>query len=144
MFAPVVREAHGKLPNAPATRAIRRQTRISEYTRHRADVDDASVTVRHHAARQLLCNKEAAPQIGIEHEVPVLPADIESRLAHVASGIVDENMYLATGGFGGGGHPFNAALVPYVKIERDDPAAHRFHLRHERRHISTASAGEDE
>jgi hypothetical protein len=50
-------------------------------------------------------------------------------------------MDLATGGFG---DAFNAALVAYIKIERDCLAADRFNFRNERRHTFTASTGGDD
>src|ERR1700761_843037 len=64
--APVIGQAHGQLAYAAAARSIGRQTRITEDAGDGADVDDAAVTMLHHAARDGLCDEEAAAQIRVE------------------------------------------------------------------------------
>ena len=49
-----------------------------------------------------LRDEEAAAQVGVEDQVPVVPGDVEGGLAHVAAGVVDEDVDLAEGGFGFG------------------------------------------
>jgi len=49
----------------------------------------------YHSASHCLCDKEAAPQVGIEDQVPIFPGDINRRFADIATGIVDEDIDVA-------------------------------------------------
>ena len=44
-----------------------------------------------HAARDGLRDKEGAAQVSVEHKIPIVPGDIECRLADVAAGVIYEN-----------------------------------------------------
>ena len=63
---------------------------VTEDAGNRTDVDDPTVSMLDHVARHRLGNKEAATEIRIEDEVPVVPRHIERGFAHVAAGIIDE------------------------------------------------------
>jgi hypothetical protein len=92
----------------------------------------------------LLGDEEAAAQVGVEDEVPVVPGDLECGFADVASGVVDEDVDLADGFVGRGGHGLNAFLIAYVEGEGDGAAAEGFDLRDEWEQVVFAAAGEDE
>ena len=51
--------------------------------------------------RRAIClrDEEAAAQVGVEHQVPIVPGDVERGLAHVAAGVVDQDVDLPEGGF---------------------------------------------
>ena len=59
-------------------------------------------------SRDRLGDKEAAPQVGVENEVPVVPGDIERGFADIASGVVDQDVDLAEGGLSLLGHSLDA------------------------------------
>ena len=142
-LSPVVGEAHGELADAAAAGAVRREARVAGHAGDRADVDDAAVAVRNHAPRDRLRDEEAAAQIGVENDVPVVPGDVERGLANVAAGIVDEDVNLAEGGFGLGRHALDALLVAHIKLERDSAAAERFDLGFECSQRLARAAGEN-
>ena len=60
--SPIVGEAHGELANSAAACAVRAETGVTGYAGDGADVDDASVAARNHAARDGLRDEKAAAQ----------------------------------------------------------------------------------
>src|SRR5262249_13227262 len=102
---------------------IRAEARVACDAGDRTDVDDAAVATLNHAARDGLRDEETSAQIGVEDQVPVLPADLEGRLADVAAGIVDQHVHAANGGFGIGAESADAVVVADVEFERRGSAA---------------------
>ncbi len=143
MLAPVVGQAHGQLPHTAAAGSVGREPRISEDARHRTDIDDAPIAMLDHAARHLLRDKEGSAQIRVEHHVPIVPGHIESGFAGIASGVVDQNMYLTPRLFRCGGHPLDASLIAHIQLERQCFATQRLDLRHKWRQICLFTACED-
>src|SRR5206468_4322467 len=92
VLAPVVREAHGQLPDATTASAIGAESCVTCDTGDGADVDDAAIAARDHDAGHGLRNKKTAAQIGIQNQVPIIPRNLESRLANVATRVVHENI----------------------------------------------------
>ncbi len=79
--------------------------------------------MRHHALRNFLRDKEAASQIGIEDQIPVIPRDLERRLTDIASSIVDENVDAPESRFSSDAHRLDAAFVAHIQFQRNGPAA---------------------
>ncbi len=142
--APVVGEAHGELADAAAAGAVGREAGVAKDAGDGADVDDAAVAALDHTAGDGLGDEEAAAQVGVEDEVPVVPGDVESGLADVAAGIVDEDVNRAEGGFGFFGEALDAGGVADVEFQRDGAAAEGVDLGFEVGECFAAAAGEDE
>ena len=85
-----------------------------------------------------LGDKEAAAQIGIEDQVPIVPGHIERRLAHIAAGIVDQDVDLAAGCLGIRCHALDARLFADIQAERGCLSAHRLNLGCERGQVLRA------
>lgn len=141
---PVIGEAHCELANAAAACAVRGEARVARDTGDRANVDDAAVVARDHAARYGLRNKKTSTQIGVENQIPVVPGDVEGGFADVASRVVYENVDVAEGFFGGGDHALDAGVIAHVEFEGDGSAAESFDFRFECRKGSAGAAGENE
>src|SRR5262249_39126905 len=108
VLAPIVGKAHGELADTAAACAISSETGVTRNASDGADVDNAAVAARNHAARDRLRYKKTAAQICIENCVPVVPGNIKGGLANVAAGIVDQNIEMAEFPFGRCGHLFDA------------------------------------
>ena len=98
----------------------------------------------HHAARDGLRDEEGAAQIGVEHQVPVVPGDVERGLAHVAAGVVDQDVNLAERRSGCFRHVADAGLVADIERERERAAAEGFDLGLEGRQVGRIAAGDDQ
>jgi hypothetical protein len=144
VFAPVVGEAHGELADAAAAGAVWAEAGESGDAGDGADVDDAAVVVLDHATRNSLRNEETASQICVENQIPVVPRDVDGGLAHVAAGVVDEDVDLAEGGSGVGDKFLNAGVIADVEREGCCAAAEGFHFAFERGKRIDVAAGEDE
>src|SRR5882762_3987880 len=71
--APIVGQAHRQLPDASPAGPVGPESGIASHAGHGTDVDDAPVLPRNHPTRDRLGNEEAAPQIGVENQVPIIP-----------------------------------------------------------------------
>src|SRR5207253_3307506 len=117
VLAPVVGQTHRQLPHTATAGSVGCQARVSKDARHGTDIDDAAIAMLYHAACHLLRYKEGSTQICVEHHVPIVPGHIESGFPRIASGVIDENMYLPPGLFRCRGHPLDAALIAYVQLK---------------------------
>jgi hypothetical protein len=70
-----------------------------------------------------LRREESASQVGVEHQVPVVPRDIGGALADVAAGVVDQDVEAAERRLRGIRHTPDAALVTNVEFQRHDAPA---------------------
>src|SRR5580700_60421 len=62
---------------------------------HGTDVNDAPVLLRDHGiARDRLGDKKLSTEVGVEHEIPLLPSNLERGLTDVEAGVVDQDIYL--------------------------------------------------
>src|SRR5581483_9528971 len=137
-------EAHRQLFHAAAARAIGSEAGVTGNTGDRTDIHDAAVLARDHVSRHGLGNEERAAEIGLEHEIPIIPRDLERRLADIAPGIVDEDVDPSIVRGGSIRHPANALLVANVQRERKDAAAERGDFLLEVRERRRIAAGDDE
>ncbi len=144
MDAPVVGQAHGQLLDAAAAGAVRAEAGVPRDARHRADVDDPAVAARDHLLRHRLCDEEGAAQVGVDHKVPIVPGHVDGGLAHVAAGVVDEDVDLAVVGMRGFDHGPNAAVIADVERERQCPPPERLDFSAECVERIDVSAGDDE
>src|SRR5579862_2514049 len=120
---PVVGEAHGELADAAPAGAVWSEASIARDAGDGSNVDDATVTALHHPARDSLGDEKAATQVGVENQVPVIPGHVERRLAHVASGVIYEDVDVAKFFLSRGGHFLNAVVVAYIQCEGKRSAA---------------------
>ncbi len=125
MPAPVVCKAHRHLANPAARRSIRREACIPKHARHRTDIDDPPVALRNHPARHCLRHKEAAAQIRLHHQVPIVPRHIQRGLAHIASSVVHQNVNLPEGCLRLARHALNALVVAHVEFQTHGSPPHR-------------------
>src|SRR5207244_8365818 len=123
VFAPVVGEAHGELANSAAACAIGSKARVARNTGDRADVNDAAIARRNHAARGGLRNEKTSAQICVQNRIPIFPGNFECGFADVSASIVDENVEMAKSGFGVGDHLVDAVLIAPVELEMNCEAA---------------------
>src|SRR5256885_9017801 len=72
MLAPVVREAHGQLPDAAAAGAVGAESGVTSNTGDGADVNDPAIAARNHETGHGLRNKKTAAQISIENQIPIV------------------------------------------------------------------------
>src|ERR1700728_1725938 len=105
---PVIGETHGELAHATTAGAVGREPRIAKDAGNRTDVDDAAIAMLDHASRNRLRDKESAPKICVEHQVPILPGDIERRLANIAARVIHQNVNLREPGVYLRGHAVDA------------------------------------
>ena len=76
--------------------------------------------------RDGLGDKERAAQVRVEHQIPVVPGDIERGFANVAAGVVHEDVDLAEMRDGICGHLLDALVIANIECERQDSSAQRF------------------
>src|SRR5262249_25057797 len=126
-----------------AARAIGSEASVSCDTCNGANVDDAAVLTRNHAARDGLRDKKAAAQVCIEDRVPIFPGNIEGGFADIAARVVYKNVELAEFPFCGCCHFFNAVLIANVEFQRKRAAAGRFDLIFKRQETFVIAAGEN-
>lgn len=142
--APVVGEGHGELADASSAGTVGAEAGVSGDAGDGADIDDASVALLDHAAGEMLGDEEAAAEVGVEDEVPVVPGDVEGGLADVASGVVDEDVDLGDEGVGFGGHGLDTLLAADVELKRDGLAAECFDFGDEGGQVGAFAGGDDE
>src|SRR5215472_16282464 len=106
--APIVCEAHGQLADAAAACAVGTQSSVTRDTGDRANVDDAAEPAPDHAGGHCLRYEEASTKICFENQIPVLPGDLESRFAYIATRIVDEDIDVIEVGLGARRHLLDA------------------------------------
>src|SRR5439155_15690670 len=92
------------------------------------DMDEAAGAARQHVSCDRLRDEERAAQVRVEHEVPVGPRDIGRLLAHVAAGVVDEDVDLAERLVRGVRHLPDAGFIVHIQRQRNGAASHRFDL----------------
>src|SRR5580700_8402339 len=131
MLAPVIRQTHRQLLYAAATRAIRSEPRVARNRSDGADVDDAPIAARDHPARHGLSDKKTAAQIGLQNQIPVFPRHVERRFAHIAAGVVHQNIQMAESSFRRSNHFLDARMSADVQLRAKSPAADRLYLRFE-------------
>src|SRR6185295_4174392 len=79
VFAPVVGEAHGELPDSSAAGSVGSETCVAGDAGNRSDVDDAAVVASNHAAGDRLSDEKTAAKIGVENLIPIIPAYVQRR-----------------------------------------------------------------
>src|SRR2546426_11086124 len=144
VLAPIVGQAHRQLPDAAPAGPVWREACITRHTGYGADIDDASITARNHAARHGLRDEETPAEIRVKNQIPVFPGNVERRLSNIATGIVDEDVQVAKFLFGSRGHSFDAVVVADIKFQRKGAAAKPLHLLRKRQQASALTAGEHE
>ena len=97
-----------------------------------------------HVARYSLRDEEAAAQIGVEDQIPVVPCDVERGLADIASRVVDEDVNLLERSFGFSGHALDAGMVAHIEFQRQRATAEGADFRFEFGEGFAATAGEDQ
>src|SRR5580693_9254203 len=95
VMAPVIGEAHCQLANAATAGPVRCETSVTRNAGDGADVDDAPILTRNHAARHGLRHEKTSAKICVEDEIPIVPGYVERGFAHVASRVVHENIEMA-------------------------------------------------
>src|SRR5579884_3927855 len=142
MFAPVICQAHGELANSASARAVWSEPRISRDTGDGSNVDNAAIATRNHVPCYGLRHEKTSAKIRVKNQVPIIPGDVESGLAYIASGVVDENIDAAECFVCPGGHALDALLIADVKFEGNSPATEGLDLCLEWRERVQMTAGE--
>ncbi len=94
--------------------------------------------------RAIACATKNVPRkIRVEHQVPVVPGDIQRRLADIAAGVVHQDVDLRKCRVDLLGHAGDAGVIAHVECDGMRAAAKRFDLGNKWREIIGPATGED-
>src|SRR5580700_287214 len=144
MLAPIVGQTHRKLSNPATAGSIRRHASVTGNAGDGSNVDDASVSARDHAAGHGLRHKKASAKICIENQIPFVPGHVERGFAHIAPGIVDQDVEMAKCLFGFRRHAFDTRLLPHIKLKRNCTPSESVYLFLERQEVIAVTACENQ
>src|SRR6266498_2382049 len=123
VFSPIVRQTHGELADSAPTGAVWSQSRVTCDAGHRSNVNNAAIVAGYHVPCDGLRNEETSAQIRVQDEVPIVPGYVQSRLADITAGIVDQDVDSPKFILRGRNHFSDALVIANVKIEGDEPSA---------------------
>jgi hypothetical protein len=94
--------------------------------------------------RYCLGHEETSAKVCIKYQIPVIPRNVEGRFAHVAAGVVYENVDTTKGLFCRGCKALNTFAIANIQFEGNGAATERLNLRLKRREVRAIPAGEND